>query len=772
MLPDWLTGSYQRYKADTHAFTNWLSNNAVDTGFEMPDASAGASSHATANKKRKSNEAPAVQVTVRQLLEQAKHLARQQPLVLSSNRGHQHFIDNMKFMLVVLEPNKTLDDGGATDAHKSTSAANRFELLDVEDVDDETMNNMPHANLLKMAGLQIDGKRRVSSTKSDWIFQAFCTFHDFNEIRQYLKELWQQHRDGKIDLVVASTVTETAFHLMECLEELTLRPVIDGKQWDPVDVALRFFRFVSYTRGHLSATADTIGPMWDLSQWLCLWMKPKLEFLAGAMPTKEAFPGYASYDLAADRSRMSVEARYRQDETTLAYIASGMADMAWFRNDYTLLVQDRISRAFHDAARTGPVGSINIQSLWLMFGMQSLIDTHNILQAKVAMPYKRLRVTAKLSKAMRLSYGAFLQSEEISRIGIESWTKDDDNDLRGLTFLVHNVESDELGELQRQYARARKASGKHAPLPVIDAPFAQNPVLCGLNILAIQLDNQQTGIQSADLRWSVVEVAHLYNALRAQGSLTGLWPSMEKLIQVHTPEYIFHGGRPTNLRDCHAKARLGKGLPADMSLPTSSVRGKVLKKTRATRKLGDSIRPLSNSLRLWLLPEVEERQSVTGQDGPQSAGLLVALLEQHIDTPGHKKRVVPGGDEKMPQLALLDFLRSRLTEELPGLSINYFALNEKCIRILLLLRAKFVSAFRVAGFKDHEQELRSLPHIAEDVLLFCLADPEALRRVAAIVQEELSRKKEAATLPAPSSDGRWLATAVRVRDIVARSTGM
>lgn len=57
-------------------------------------------------------------------------------------------------------------------------------------------------------------------------------------------------------------------------------------------------------------------------------------------------------------------------------------------------------------------------------------------------------------------------------------------------------------------------------------------------------------------------MAHLYNALKQTNHLLTPWPKMHKLIEAHTPEYMFFGGTPTNLSSCYTKLRLSMGLSA------------------------------------------------------------------------------------------------------------------------------------------------------------------------------------------------------------------
>jgi hypothetical protein len=80
-LPEWPSGTYERYKTDTGVFTDWLTAKAVQTGFKLDGQLEAPEVAAKSNSKRKEDRKNPVKVTVRQLLEAGQHVVQQKPPV-------------------------------------------------------------------------------------------------------------------------------------------------------------------------------------------------------------------------------------------------------------------------------------------------------------------------------------------------------------------------------------------------------------------------------------------------------------------------------------------------------------------------------------------------------------------------------------------------------------------------------------------------------------------------------------------------------------------
>jgi hypothetical protein len=79
--PEWPASTHAQYKEDTGVFTTWLAEHAEKTGFALPPP-VDQGTVKRGKSKKKHVKAPLVQVTVRELVEPALHVVKQQPQVL------------------------------------------------------------------------------------------------------------------------------------------------------------------------------------------------------------------------------------------------------------------------------------------------------------------------------------------------------------------------------------------------------------------------------------------------------------------------------------------------------------------------------------------------------------------------------------------------------------------------------------------------------------------------------------------------------------------
>jgi hypothetical protein len=247
-------------------------------------------------------------------------------------------------------------------------------------------------------------------------------------------------------------------------------------------------------------------------------------------------------------------------------------------------------------------------------------------------------------------------------------------------------------------------------LQTLDPPFSQKPVLSGLIMLAATLMDNFAASCAVDKWWTVMPTAHLYNALRANGYIDWEWKSMEDMIRIYTPEYIFNGGRPTDLNACFVKLLLAKGLAADVSLPTTNGRGDKVKIARKLRKLQPRAPSFMKGLFQWMMPEKE----IARAEDYMSERLLLPLMQRTVDSTSTDKS--PSTTD-FSEISLLKAVREGLTKELPFLQTRLWALNEDCTRIQVGLHDALVHKFRQASQQNYDRMDKSpLANVSEDVL--------------------------------------------------------
>lgn len=794
-LPGFLQSSYRQYKEDTSTLTSWLAFTSINAGFVVAEGKESLSKKK--NTKSNANRNTTRTFTVGQLLEQARYLVSRDTSILvvpeeiatatsrainarakcvdwfqrkfpgtksasleRDNLQHKYFLDVMRMIRTTLQP--FIETSDVKRASEKWRSANRFELLEVEDLEDNPAGESGIEGAIDALSLRPTAPKGKSpavdnrSTDPSWMFMAFCTFQDFNAIREYLANLWADHKVGKVDLVIASVVTELAYYMMEKMERETLFPTVNGEKWNPNQVAWHFFIHCCRLRGFDCNEQNPNSPredwklraagsstMLDIAEWLCLdiqypvnfWMKP-------TSPLKAIADNIGQYNPKVDRNKLDIEAKSREDHIILARVIPDMIIISNLtrRGIYLLIIQDALTKHF-DAMNLKEIRPNN--SISLLFGLRALLDIHAELRTSIDHARGRMIVISKLASQSERSYQSFVRKPFIQILGRESTHEEDAEDLRGLQFLLTNpdLEKDELMDLKNLVYESRGLDpSKYLSMP--NSPFSQNPILCGLYALRIQLESEETGMLGADYWWAIMPMAHLYNALKQVCTNPPPWPAMDRLIEAHTPEFLFLGGAPTDLEKCWRKARLAKGLSANMSLSPKAARERGVRKVRDFRKFQKNAPQLFRLIGKHMLPISKETL-----DHPKFGEMLLEPVQRFFAAKVKSRRE---RNEAIEPLDLLERVKAELQAELGRLRIDYLTLNRTSISIVQELRAEFISQWREVGFQGYDggkDDVSSFPHCAEDTMLlaflsepFASGDHRVLKRAGEIIKMVLKRR--------------------------------
>ena len=771
--PEWLNGTHARYKADTSIFTTWLAENARKTGFTLPSPVNHTTDDLGSEKSNKASPKPTVrQFTVDQLLQHAYHIVSQRPKVpvpesifitarrainarskcaawfqrafngntndvlQQQNDGHKHFIASLESMVRVLEPNKTLD---AVRDNAPTLPANRYELLEYEDIVEEDVSSAsntmsPDAKNIapQRTAAAIAQDRKAKARAAAFVLQLQCTLVDFDNIRQHVKQVWTQHKLGKIDLVTASVVTELAFQLIQHSEEQNLCLTMNGEPAVPVTHTQWLWR--AYCRAcDLPKVYLPDHPLRQLALRMCV---PDYQLLETCLNL--VIPTDSMLD------KLTQDSKY---ESTVTVVQICWDNVLSGCGDCRKLVSDSVTEQLQSLGKDMGLeiaDHLKIRKISIPFGVRMLADIHDVLGPNVDAASKRMKIGLNMSKLVRESYGRFLQTEPVKGLDLDQWTTEDDDELRGLSPLLDDVmdnsrierEEDGLWSTRPQSNRPSERVTPKFP------PYSYNPVICGLTLLWVHLNDLDMATLASDLWWAIIPVAHLYNALKQEGHLMFHWQSMESVITTYTPEHIFHGGKPTNLADCYTKLRLAKGVSATMAVPAAAARTPYVKRTRPKRRLADKIPPFTRMLRHWMMPGgLPGADVVAGTEDPMSKGVLIPLMQKALTSAQKKTDPVSASNNDIPEVSFLKAVQDGIAKEIPGLQIKLWSLNEECIQILIDIHAEFLESFLEAGLRYDPREY-PLEHVAEDTIYLAQkrGGADVLPKVAQILKKVLKQK--------------------------------
>ncbi|KAL9620997.1 MAG: hypothetical protein Q9160_004515 [Pyrenula sp. 1 TL-2023] len=277
-LPDFLSGRYRQYKADTQRIAAWLASTAERCGYALarstPDAEVEEGNTLVKTRKQKKKQKQEQVRTNKELTKEDRDFtelanyivafdrppvevpsnlfsafgraigarkrcaswfqkqAKSDDTVRESNRMHSYFIGVLEKTLVALRPRcapERLEDPlmkAAQDQSLSSEAplpielSNMFSALELEEPSDP-MQEMPTAAKAQsersksakqnIALYEVEFEAEI--LQQEMFFAAYCLFADLNDIRTYIKGLWTEYDEGKVNLITASVTTHTAIEL-------------------------------------------------------------------------------------------------------------------------------------------------------------------------------------------------------------------------------------------------------------------------------------------------------------------------------------------------------------------------------------------------------------------------------------------------------------------------------------------------------------------------------------------------------------------------------
>lgn len=141
----------------------------------------------------------------------------------AADDGHRFFVSVLEEVLRILQsaPNVTVKE-------EAPSLKNLFEALKLQETeeDDEATVHAPTENTsTKKADRP---KFELETNQSEKFFAIFAFFKDMNDIRDYIKSVWDDYLNHRLDIMSAAVTTDTAFTLLkessaELLESQSLK---------------------------------------------------------------------------------------------------------------------------------------------------------------------------------------------------------------------------------------------------------------------------------------------------------------------------------------------------------------------------------------------------------------------------------------------------------------------------------------------------------------------------------------------------------------------
>ncbi|PWN39483.1 hypothetical protein IE81DRAFT_326489 [Ceraceosorus guamensis] len=417
-------------------------------------------------------------------------------------------------------------------------------------------------------------------------------FDDLHEVRAYIKQLWVDHREGKIDLMTAAITSNTALELLRKPHDEVMQKVhAFYSDWTDVMHALYIFRQLEIAppnqlRFDIPAFGDAslehaARSVRDALEHLFL---PNTQILRGIAQTIDSSgppmyrPGYfGTYQPTQNPEAWSFSKRCQQlhilisetlpeflmvvsmDLTFASMLPPGTppevlqqfqranSDMNDFRVDETGIEMDRLQRSRR-------------VSLLLVFFSQVVADINWTLGKASKTALEQLRSAAgHMSKTIK------------QRSAVEGgrhprdWASTNEELISDFVKRADRWHKDDL------LTTLRKDAAKHLGRRVQDYDsllLPRHPLFCGVLLFRLQLEYQAIGFALSNTWASIFYTVHLVTACRHSEASQNVteqieWPDVDLIMDMHGARDIFAGPIPKSIIDSQCSFMLCRGYPPD-----------------------------------------------------------------------------------------------------------------------------------------------------------------------------------------------------------------
>ncbi|KAK2754671.1 hypothetical protein FQN54_006804 [Arachnomyces sp. PD_36] len=797
-LPEYLLGTYRRYKSDTSTLATWIAEEANRRGYKAGTATLleevkPAASQRLKGKARKEAKANGAintssassaprkryKISLDDFVGVAEFIAgltkpkvTPPPFVLRAalsaikarercsawfrkkssndealqrnNERHAHFISVLERVVEILKPCSA--KGTEQELPKKSEAAvdsdlgettTMFSLLQVEvpsiEDEDEVVQAPTAPTGQKPAKDKENAIYELDEPEDDVLpFVLFCFFEDVHHVGQIVRDIWAEYKAGKINLMTASVVTNTAIDLVRKTEDDMREAHPQFSAYWPI--AEKMLGIIVSNQEADSSSSDIpeqpelegINDYLHLSTYSIL-----VRFRQNTQGTH--FPMwndiYNHTFSKKSRSSLSPAEKHKEDQATLLQTLPEICLLAKTKNP--LPAEDELGRGIRKVIAGEKI------YFWLVFAAQVFLDIHQLLGDEVDRGFNDLYKRAKNLKANLKAYFAFSRN-----MSIDTWAPQNQQLLHQTYDRINKwILKDGMAELRQSYG---------APIATVETPpyklLKNNPVLCGILAFQFTIIIQEAGIYLAGAWGSIIYPAHLYNAAQQQKQLDTPWKSMDYLIDLHGSSSVFAGNPPTDFEGYFRRATLMLGYSAEIYARNRRTNRGPVESVNGPKGLGE-VSPVSNTFK--------DRICHYGNIDSCVATLETLLNEiaQGADPrTSHLRRQFPNRKLKLTTPQLLSLLRANLEKEAPGLTFNYILMHCQCIRLLRYLKSELDEAL-VRNFSEgyYENETH-LPFI----VMYTLMAAQKRNRVEGLLKKRIGPPDQGLFASASQALEQWL----------------
>jgi hypothetical protein len=569
-----------------------------------------------------------------------------------------------------------------TNDAKTAPLANLFELLAVEGADDDLARDedvsaddstapeskAPPGTLKPRYEIEHDD----NDVEEEFFFALQLFFCDLHRLKFVLEELWERYRDGEIDLTVAAVATNTAFDLVRKAESDFLREMPIPAKFSQFsrggDLCYLNYIDISAKQGCRPEDTERPGDLFDFNRYddvehcflvpyLCLkQFGMEVEERNGRIPMMSVEQERRL--VSGPRSDLTGRERHEEDSTVLL---SSVAVIASFVSVSNAPSEDEFCVGIRQLVKKQKL------PLWLIFAAQNYLDVHHILRTDVGRGLEELQTAGTAARATLEQHFRFMKANKC-----ELRDRKDESTCREI---MKDVE--EWGCTTQEAKYLNKYSTRKSGVRWdANCVVKKHPLLAGILKFGLHLTIQWEGILLVNSITTILSVAHLYNAVQVEGYLPKdkPWQDLDYVLNIHSSQDIFVGGRPTNIEDAAVRMSMAQGIsPETFAKNRRSVGPKYSRK--GSREL-DAVCPVAGAFR---------DQYCSGASAELSTQLAEDLVHQlafkELKTKKEiSKKLLASLRSRGFQLSLeafVDHLAEALQLEAPQYQFDYFALHRR-----------------------------------------------------------------------------------------------
>lgn len=507
----------------------------------------------------------------------------------------------------------------------------------------------------------------------DMTFIVYCFLEDLHKKQEFIKTLWQDYAENKLDLRTAALVTNVACQLVDVKEIELLQLLPEDPERCDFDIIMDVI--IPEKDGELR---DVDDEMCDRTYFYEDESYNKYKNMLWERESEDEVPNVAQL------------ASIHPNAGKLMHDHDRLLSQMWFDLDMKHQGEQHESREmrpeepipgvmslpFLDEITEG-LDNVHIDSEWssfpAAFKARVCLNINDILGSEASKAYEMLRYQAALANAaISINCGSGHEptlpsvealkphwgTEEVAEMAISCATMIKKVFVENF-HVKWKIRVVDAGGIQR----ARNAWGTTPDdqiWPFEDTLFFQNhnPVYCGMERLRLTSEMEKLGIEQTNKVFSFIAIAHIYDASKKAGQLQGQWASLENAIEVFKDdlfgsELLLDEEPMQRLSTClNSFASDSKANTSDTLLYTPSL--ETLHTTLEMKSFSKNVKEyLSGSAR--------------------SESFLHAIYQTGDNTDGEREGT---------QIELLVNLRDVATIALPRMEVDLVTLNKQCSKIL------------------------------------------------------------------------------------------